>query len=305
MEDKLYEEYRSLQQQGVKVKGWWFKTRVKQLLQKTQVESEAESQFKFSNAWFSGFKRRYKISLRRPTNKAQHIPTDKRELIRKFHRKICQEAAVGPQIGKLGQFTSTSMANVDQTPLPFTFTNGSTYETKGAKTVWVQGGSSGLDKRQCTVQLTLFANGVPRVKPLVIFRGTGKRITLRERLSDDRCVGVTFQENAWCDEPYMAYWIRNYWKPHAEGTVMLLLDQHKAQKTPSRGGSRGGSLGYGDPPSKLGLILKQALQIIIIIGAKIIISICTFKRYRTMSEDSRKKQCTTDIRTFFASERLV
>ena len=73
-----------------------------------------------------------------------------------------------------------------------------------------------------------------------------------------------------------------------------------------RGGSRGGSLGSGDPPpSKLGLILKQALQIIIIIGAKIIISICTFKRYRTMSEDSRKKQYTTDIRTFFASERLV
>ena len=67
----------------------------------------------------------------------------------------------------------------------------------------------------------------------------------------------------------------------------------------------GGLWGLETPPSKLGLILKQALQIIIIIGAKIIISICTFKRYRTMSEDSRKKQCTTDIRTFFASERLV
>ena len=66
----------------------------------------------------------------------------------------------------------------------------------------------------------------------------------------------------------------------------------------------GGLWGLETPPSKLGLILKQALQIIII-GAKIIISICTFKRYRTMSEDSRKKQCTTDIRTFFASERLV
>ena len=73
----------------------------------------------------------------------------------------------------------------------------------------------------------------------------------------------------------------------------------------SQGRIQGGSLGSGYPPSKLGLILKQALQIIIIIGAKIIISICTFKRYRTMSEDSRKKQCTTDIRTFFASERLV
>ena len=43
-----------------------------------------------------------------------------------------------------------------------------------------QYGSSGLDKRQCTVQLTLFADGVPWVKPLVIFRGTGKHFTLRE-----------------------------------------------------------------------------------------------------------------------------
>ena len=52
------------------------------------------------------------------------------------------------------------MANVDQTPLPFTFTNGPTYETKGVKSVWVQGGSSGLDnEHQCTVQLTLFADG--------------------------------------------------------------------------------------------------------------------------------------------------
>ena len=77
------------------------------------------------------------------------------------------------------------MANVDQTPLPFTFTNGPTYEDKSAKTVLVQGGSSGLDKHQYTVQLTLFVDGVPRVKPFVIFRGTGKRISFREQLKYD------------------------------------------------------------------------------------------------------------------------
>lgn len=38
-----------------------------------------------------------------------------------------------------------------------------------------------MEKRQCTVQLTIFADGVPRVKPLLIFRGQGKRITLREK----------------------------------------------------------------------------------------------------------------------------
>ena len=94
MEDTLYKEYRSLWQ-GIEIKGWWFKARTKQLLQATQVES----QFKFSNTRFDGFKWHFKISLRRPTNKAQYLSTDKRELI---CRKFCQEAAVGPQIGKLG-----------------------------------------------------------------------------------------------------------------------------------------------------------------------------------------------------------
>ena len=165
LEDTLYQEYRNHRQRGVKIKGWWFKTRAKQLLQATAGTS-VSSQFKFSDAWFDGFKRRYNISLRRPTNKAQSVPVTKKQLIQNFHRKIRQEAAVGPQIGKLGQFNTCNLANVDQTPLPFTFTNGPTYEEKGAKTVWVQGGSSGLDKRQCTVQLTLFADGVPRVRYL-------------------------------------------------------------------------------------------------------------------------------------------
>jgi len=176
-----------------------------QLLQATAGTS-VSPQFKFSDAWFDGFKRRYNISLRRPTNKAQSVPVTKKQLIQNFHRKIQQEAAVGPQIGKLGQFNTCNLANVDQTPLPFTFTIGPTYEEKGAKTVRVQGETSGLNKRQCTVQLTLFANAVPRVKPFVIFKGTGKRISLREQLKYDRHVGVKFQEKARCDEPCMKHW---------------------------------------------------------------------------------------------------
>ena len=125
------------------------------------------------------------------------------------------------------------MANVDQTPLPFTFTNGPTYEEKGAKTVWVQGGSSSLDKRQCTVQLTLFADGASRVKPFAIFKGTGKRTSFRDRLKYDGRVGVKFQEKAWCNESCMKHWVRNHWKNNVSGKMMLLLDHYKAQKTPS------------------------------------------------------------------------
>ncbi len=55
-----------------------------------------------------------------------------------------------------------------------------TYANTGDKTVWVRGGPSGLNKRKCTA---LFADGEPRVKPLLIFRGLGKRISLREKVT--------------------------------------------------------------------------------------------------------------------------
>ena len=44
------------------------------------------------------------------------------------------------------------------------------------------GAGSGLEKRQCTVLLTLFADGKARVKPLIIFRGKGKQISFREKV---------------------------------------------------------------------------------------------------------------------------
>ena len=81
---------------------------------------------------------------------------------------------------------------MDQTPLPFSFCDGETYTDTGEQSVWVRGSGSGLDKRQCTVQLTLFADGEQRVKPLLIFRGKGKRISFTEQMKYDRRVVVRF-----------------------------------------------------------------------------------------------------------------
>lgn len=67
---------------------------------------------------------------------------------------------------------------MDQTPLPFTFSDGPTYADTGECSVWVCGDASGLETYQCTAQHTIFADGKPRVKPLLIFQGTGKRIAL-------------------------------------------------------------------------------------------------------------------------------
>ena len=85
----------------------------------------------------------------------------------------------------MGQFSLSTIANSDQTPLPFMFNKGQGYDQRGAKTVWHCGAQSGLDKRQCTVQLTIFTDGEPRVKPLLIFRGKGLRISQTERKKYD------------------------------------------------------------------------------------------------------------------------
>ena len=106
---------------------------------------------------------------------------------------------------------------MDQTPLPFTFSSGETYADAGDRTVWVRGGASGLDKYQCTVQLTLFADGEPRMKPLLIFRHQGKRIGLAEQVRYDRRVVVKFQRNAWCDGDIMKYWVVQMWKVACQG----------------------------------------------------------------------------------------
>ena len=166
VEAELYREYRQLRKRGLKVKGYWFKVRAKQLL----AEKVPEASFLFSDGWFDAFKQRHRISLRRATNVSQKPADDKRGAIQGFHLTIREVAREGEIKGPLGQFLLHQVANMDQTPLPFCFSNGETYADTGDKTVWVRGGASGLEKRQCTAQLTVFADGQPHVKPLLIFR---------------------------------------------------------------------------------------------------------------------------------------
>jgi len=158
MDKALYEEYRGLCRCGLKVKGWWFRMRGQQLVK----SFPSGSKFNFLTTGSMDFKTATK-SVCAMLHKAQVVPSSKRELIRTFHRDIRTKAATGNQLGPLERFRLSCIVNVDQTPLPFTFTNGPTYEDKRSKTVWVK---EELDKRKCTVQLTVFADGVPRVKPL-------------------------------------------------------------------------------------------------------------------------------------------
>lgn len=94
--------------------------------------------------------------------------------------------------------------------------------------MWHQGAQSGMEKRQCTVQLIIFADGEPHVKPLLIFRGQGKRISKKEKEAYDKRVVIKFQKKAWCDEAIMKSWVAEMWRrplsPEAQKPKLLIAD---------------------------------------------------------------------------------
>ena len=135
---------------------------------------------------------------------------------------------------------ASDLANMDQPPLPFVLDDAKTYDKKGVKELWAQSGQSSLDKSQATVQLTVFADGVDRVRPNVVFQGKDLRISAKEKQSYDRRVKVMYQEKAWCDEEIMKEWISTEWAnpfknpigQNSDGKV-LIADAHRAQQTNS------------------------------------------------------------------------
>ena len=65
--------------------------------------------------------------------------------------------------------------NFNKTPIPFKWNKGETYEYKGARTMEANIDQAGWNKRQAIVSLFLFADGVPRIDPEIIFHGKPTR----------------------------------------------------------------------------------------------------------------------------------
>ncbi|RPA94156.1 hypothetical protein L873DRAFT_1475290 [Choiromyces venosus 120613-1] len=104
----------------------------------------------------------------------------------------------------IGCYHLSNIANIDQTPLLFEYLEGKTYNQSSKKTIWAQSSKSGWDKRQATIQLTVFADGVSWVKLLVFFRGQGIGPTiLIERNLYDPCVVVKFNPKAYTNSSNM------------------------------------------------------------------------------------------------------
>ena len=138
---------------------------------------------------------------------------------------------------KWGTFVPNERYNLDQSPLPFVVDAKRTYEQieyKHTGKIWIAQPSSGLDKRQCTLQIVTRAEGEqPRIA--IIFRGQGKRIriSLDEKIAWHQNVDVYWQCNAWADTKMSLEWVKGTLSKSVQGLYRfaLFLDNLKSQES--------------------------------------------------------------------------
>ena len=131
---------------------------------------------------------------------------------------------------------------MDQTPLPFEFSDGKTYAKKGSKTVQVKEQRSGQNKRQATLQLTLHADGKPHTPPLLMFRGDASAKASKaaprraEALKYPKGIHVIFNKKAYANGENLKHWAREEYKWHGAYSPLereprlLVLDAFLAHK---------------------------------------------------------------------------
>lgn len=196
---------------GCKVSKLWLQKKMKSKIEECYGQEEA-LKFKGSNNWFQRFKRRHGISFRRRTNKKKLAADDGRQTIQKFHHNLREAVKskrrrvnLTPDV-KYGRWTPECRYNIDQVPLPFVVEQDKTYDVTGNKQVWVSQPSSGLDKRQATLQLCIRGDGDQHVKPAIVFRGKGN-VSTAEKAEYDQGVDVYFQSCAWMDSHLNKEWL--------------------------------------------------------------------------------------------------
>ena len=173
---------------------------------------EAAQKFKASENWFQRFKKRNNIAFRRRLNKKKNPASDGKETVQRFHRnlraslKTTRRRKNARLDCKYGRWLPQNRYNVDQVPLSFVIDQDKTYEVKGSEQVWVSQPSSGLDKRQATLQLCIRAEGQQNVKSAIVFRGKGN-VSTEEKAQYDEGVDVYFQSCAWMDSEMNMQWV--------------------------------------------------------------------------------------------------
>ena len=171
----LYKEFMKMRQTGRKISFLWMWITGRKMAKSIEAPP-------YTKKAVQQFLKKYDIKVRRIQRKKQVDKNCFVEKIREWHLKFREgvvksknkEPTYDP---KWGRFKPHQRFNVDQVPLPFVLDKTTTYEMPLGRNekVWIASAGSGLEKRQCTLQVC-FSPENNHVKVEIIFRGKGKGI---------------------------------------------------------------------------------------------------------------------------------
>ncbi|KAI2633959.1 DDE superfamily endonuclease-domain-containing protein [Xylaria nigripes] len=245
LEARLYEEFCGARKARRLIQRTWFRRKARAIFQELYPENPRA--FLVSNGWFAAFLRRHRISRRRVTHAATRVPEEILKYTNaflQFIRRNSQNVTATKSIesgSDPGQESSPPryprhlIVNLDETPLPFEFVTGYTYEHKGSRSVQGKSERSGWGARQATLILSILADGsyVEELRPIIVFHGSNK---IFEKESSHYHPGVTvkFNENAYNNEDLFTEWIQNnlaaYTKKEECLLVMDVANFHKTDR---------------------------------------------------------------------------
>jgi len=241
LEDRLYEVFLATRQAGKLVTVGWFRRTSKKLF--AELYPQSNPLFTFSRGWFNGFLNRHDISRRRVTKTATKLPGEYVKVANSFLRfiKRVSQPSAGPITRDLNEsvfssptrpdlqtrrFPRSRTINLDETPIPFEYLDGYTYNLRGEKTIGGKSDRSGWNKRQATLILYVWGDGELRIKPKLIFHGSsgpnGKILKAeRDKYSPD--VTVEVNETAYNNEDLFKQFVEDELIPVFEGDDGLLV----------------------------------------------------------------------------------
>ena len=234
-EKETHRLYKLHRQKGRRISCRWLKVQMKKQVRELHGE-EAGNSFCASRGWFTGFIKRYNITLRKQSNSKGQSVEQRKPGIQQWHARLRHRVRRGKQVSpKWGRWLPECRYNVDQ--VPFTLADGDkrTYNDVGEKRVWISGSKKGDDKREATLQLCVcLSNSAQQPKATIIFRGKGLRIKQQERQSWDKAVNVLFQSKAWADNGICLHWATTIFPEavNAKYANVLFCDNLSHQTTP-------------------------------------------------------------------------
>ncbi|GKT54194.1 pogo transposable element with krab domain-like [Colletotrichum tofieldiae] len=237
VEAELYTQFCQQRDEAKIVTTSWFRRTARALFHNKYPTATT---LRFSAGWFCGFQCRWNLSHRRLTKQATQLPADYLRIVTSFlHfiRRVSQPALARQPVGGL-RFPLDRIINFDETPIPFEYLDGSTWAVKGSRTVAGKSDRSGWSKRQATLILYIFADGVQRLLPKLIFHGKptnqSGQIEAKEGTFYSNEITVEYNDTAYNNEYLLEKWLINEFFPlTAWQEYLLVMDVATFHKTPA------------------------------------------------------------------------